>query len=47
MQKNINIVNFLATYGAMGAICFLTLPTDKLLAIFGSSSRKQIVFFSV
>ena len=47
-KKNIKVVNFLATYGAMGAIYFLTLPTVMLLATFISpSSRKQIVFFSV
>lgn len=47
-KKNAKIVNFLATYGLMGAIYFLTLPVIMLLATFiNPSSRKQIVFFSV
>lgn len=47
-KGNKHIVGFLANYGFMGGIYFLSLPAIMLLAvILPVSARKQIVFFSV
>lgn len=46
--KNVKIISFLANFGLMGGIYFLSLPAIMLLAtMMPISSRKQIVFFSV
>lgn len=47
-SRNKQIISFLANFGFMGAIYFLSLPAIMLMANFlPFASRKQIVFFSV
>ena len=47
-SKNAQLISFIANFGFMGAIYFLSLPGIMLLASFlPVGSRKQIVFFSV
>lgn len=47
-KKNKQIIGFLANFGFMGGVYFLSLPAIMLMANFlPFTSRKQIVFFSV
>lgn len=47
-SKNAPLVSFVANFGFMGAIYFLSLPAIMVLAsMLPAGSQKQIVFFSV
>ena len=47
-KKNKKVISFLANFGFMGGIYFLSLPAIMLIANFlPFTERKQIVFFSV